>query len=215
MDRFKQMLLESGALVEGHFVYQSGRHGRQYVNKTAALVPSTHAQAFASKIRSWAVIEANLWPEVVVGPELGAITLMTRVADDLSNQGLGREVYGVVATKVSGTDPIEFMIARDQARFVNGKRVLIIEDVVTSGGSIAATARAVEAAGGVVVAGAALWNRGGVSSQKAGVPLLFAVVDEPLEDFAPEDCPLCAAGVPVNTDLGKGKQFLESRRASA
>ncbi len=202
---FRSMLFESGAIVEGHFVLNSMRHARLYVNKTAALVPAAHARAFGARIGSQFLGHTI---DAIVAPELGAITLMTRVSDYLSTQELGRESYGVIATKIKGTDPPQFEIGRDQARFVKGKRVLVVEDVITSGLSIASTIRAAEAVGGIVVAAAALWNRGSVTAEKLGVSKLVCVVEEEIETFPPDDCPLCRDGIPVNTNLGKGTQFL-------
>lgn len=205
MSKYRQMLLESGAVVEGHFVLNSGRHARLYVNKTAALVPSSHAQAYGSGIGSHFMGHTV---DVIVAPELGAITLMTRVSDWLNRQELGRENYGVVATKIPGTSPVAFEIARDQARFVKDKRILVVEDIITSGASIISTIRSVKAVGGRVVGAAALWNRGGATKEQIGVPDLHCLVVERIEDFAPDECPLCRAQEPINVDFGHGATFL-------
>lgn len=202
-ESIESLLIESGAVRQGHFAYASGRHGELYINKTVALVPSSHAQWFGRSI-VYAMIERGVHVEAVVGPELGAITLMTRVADEFNRQGLGREVYGVIATKVPGTKPQQFSIDRDQARFVEGKKVLVVEDVLTSGGSARETVEAVRRAGGETVAAAALWNRGGVTASRLGVPQLFSLVEKRLPDYALDECPQCRAGIPRDTILDKG-----------
>ncbi len=204
----KELFLESGAVVEGHFVLNSMRHAATYVNKTAALVPSSHAQAFGARIGSQFMGHTI---DALVAPELGAITLMTRVSDYLNRQELGRENYGIIATKIKGIEPPVFEIVRDQARFLKGRRVLVVEDVVTEGLSIISTIKAVQNNGGTVVGAAALWNRGGVTAEKLKVPKFVCIVNEAIESYDAGDCPLCRDGVPVRVDLGKGAKFLEAQ----
>jgi orotate phosphoribosyltransferase len=86
--------------------------------------------------------------------------------------------------------------------------VLVVEDILTTGGSARLVVEAVAAAGGTVVGVGALCNRGGVSAQQIGAPVLFSLSTVPMESFAAEECPLCAAGVPVNTRVGKGAAFV-------
>jgi orotate phosphoribosyltransferase len=87
----------------------------------------------------------------------------------------------------------------------------VVEDILTTGGSARMVVEAVAAAGGTVVGVGALCNRGGVTAQALGAALLFSLAEVPLESFAPEECPLCRAGVPVNTRVGKGAAFLAGR----
>jgi orotate phosphoribosyltransferase len=63
-----------------------------------------------------------------------------------------------------------------------------------------------------VVGVAALCNRGGVTAEALGAPALYSLASVPLESWPAEECPLCAAGVPVNTRLGKGAAFLAASR---
>jgi orotate phosphoribosyltransferase len=206
---FKDFLIEDGVLVPGHFVFASGRHSKWYVNKTAAFVLSHHAQAYARRIAEIIYFDV---PEVeaVVGPELGAITFMADVRMALYEL-TGKPIAGVMATKVPGTK--KFEIGRDQARFLKGKQSLVLEDVLTTGESALNTVEAISQIGGNSVAVGALWNRGGVTAANVGVPKLFALIDEQLEDFLEEDCPDCLALLPVHTHLGKGRMFLQTERA--
>jgi orotate phosphoribosyltransferase len=207
------LLFESGALVEGHFVYASGRHGSLYVNKTAGLVLASHACEFAVRIvRHF----AKSGIEAVVAPELGAVVLGANVARELYKAGV-RDIACIVAEKerVEGKPTGKFFIGRDQARFLKGRRALVVEDILTTGDSARETVHAARAAGGDPVAAAALWNRGGISAEHLDVPELWAIVNEKLEDWPAEQCPLCRRGVPVNTDFGKGAQFLTHKASAA
>ncbi|NTU84745.1 MAG: phosphoribosyltransferase, partial [Chloroflexales bacterium] len=67
------------------------------------------------------------------------------------------------------------------------------------------------ASGGVVVGVGALCNRGGITAAQIGAPALYCLAEVPLESFAPEACPLCAAGAPVNTRLGQGAAFVAGK----
>ncbi|MES2994806.1 MAG: phosphoribosyltransferase [Patescibacteria group bacterium] len=206
MSRYRNLLVESGAIVEDHFVYNSGQHGRLYVNKTAGFVPVSHAKAFAR-----AIADEFDNVEAVVGPELGAIALMAHVAAYLLDTRPSAEVYEVMATKIPGINPQEFEIARDQARFLVGKRVLLVEDILTQGINARGSVAAIQKAGGIIIGAGVLWNRGSVTAETIGVPKLFSLIDEPLQSYDEDDCPMCRMGVPVNTELGKGKQFLERK----
>jgi orotate phosphoribosyltransferase len=72
---------------------------------------------------------------------------------------------------------------------------------------------AVRAAGGQVVAVAALCNRGGLTAADLDVPVLRALMELSLESWEASACPLCRDGVPVDTEVGKGREFLAARGA--
>ncbi|HEX5774483.1 MAG TPA: phosphoribosyltransferase family protein [Candidatus Paceibacterota bacterium] len=206
--KYRSLLAESGAIVEGHFQYASERCGAVYINKTAAFAPSSHAQAYGKCIADY----ARTWGDsikCIVAPEFGAIALMTRVADDLAQPervGRKREIYGIIATKIAGTKPQRFEIARDQARFVQGRGVLVVEDLLTTGESARETVEAVRRAGGDPIAVAALWNRGSVTAEMLNVSELFSIVEEVFPSYERNECPQCQAGIPFDTILGKGKK---------
>ena len=92
-----------------------------------------------------------------------------------------------------------------------GRRVLVVEDIVTTGGSVRQTVAAVRTAGGQVTMVTALCNRGGVTAADLGVPVFSALVTLSLDSWEAASCPLCRDGVAVNTDVGKGREFLASR----
>ena len=61
--------------------------------------------------------------------------------------------------------------------------------------------------------GVDLFNRGNITAESLGVPRLMSLVELELSTYNPETCPLCATGVPINTDVGKGKEFLASKHS--
>ncbi len=104
-----------------------------------------------------------------------------------------------------------FVLKRGYDKRVSGKKVVIGEDVLNTGGSVASTIEAVRKAGGEVVLVVAICNRGGVTSEQLGVPCLISGVQATLQTFPPDECPLCARGIPVDLDHGHGKAFLASK----
>ncbi len=189
-------------LIDNHFVYTSGKHGSAYVNKDAVYPHTKETELLCKQI---ALRFAGHRIDVVVGPVIGAVILSYAVARNLSELN-DREVLGVYAEK---TGDGGFDIKRGYDKLIRGKRVLVVEDVLTTGESVRKVVQAVRSAGGDVVGVAALCNRGSVTARDlADAPELFALVDIPLDAWDEAACPLCARGVPVNVDVGKGREFL-------
>ena len=106
-----------------------------------------------------------------------------------------------------------FVIKRGYDKLIKGKRVLVVEDILTTGGSVKKVIEATRAIGGEVVGLGVLCNRGGIMPQDVGnVPKLFSLVNIKLDAWSEADCPLCAKGVPINTDVGKGREFLARKK---
>ncbi len=191
---------------DSHLVYTSGRHGSAYVNKDA-VYPHT-------KLTSWlcGVIASHFKGEsvdVVVAPAIGGVILTQWTAHQLSEMTSGEDILAVYAEK---TKDGEFVIKRGYDKLVAGKRVLVVEDILTTGGSVKKVVACVRELGGEIVGVGALCNRGGVSAEDLDVPELFSLVDITLESWPEDECPLCARDVPINTDVGKGREFLQRKR---
>lgn len=200
-EEIRGILVEVGVIVRGHFVYTSGKHGAIYINKDALyphIIPTTQL------CHQIALLFVDDGVEAVIGPAMGGVILATRVAEQLI-QLTREEPLGLYADK-DGKD--DFVIRRGYDKLVAGKRVLVVEDVLTTGNSAKKVVAAVRQAGGLVVGLAALWNRGGITAESVGVPNLVALVSRQLEAWDAEECELCARGIPVNVDVGKGREFL-------
>jgi orotate phosphoribosyltransferase len=202
MSRAAEILAEVGGILTGrHVVYTSGRHGRAYVNKDA-VYPHTERVAELCGLLAESVRE--LEAEVVCGPALGGIILSQWTAHHL-------HALAVFAEKLPASG---LGLRRGYDRLVAGRRVLVVEDVLNTGGSVREAVAAVRAAGGEVVAVAALCNRGGLTAADLDVPVLRALMALSLESWDAASCPLCRDGVPVDTDVGKGREFLATPAAT-
>ena len=200
-ERATAILAESGAVIrDSHIVYTSGRHGSVYVNKDA-VYPLTSRVCELCELMADAA--RPLGAELVCGPAMGGIILAQWTGHHL-------RVPAVYAEKAPEGG---MALRRGYDALVRGRRVLVVEDVVNTGGSLADTIRAVRAAGGTVAGAVALCNRGGVTAADLDVPSLHALLELSLDSWAADECPLCRRGVPVNTAVGKGREFLARRGA--
>lgn len=178
-DAVLDLFRRSGALLEGHFRLSSGVHSAGYLQCALVLQHPDHAAALgvalAERVRA-------LRPATVLAPALGGIVIGHEVARALGARALFAERQDGVLTLRRG-----FTIGEAEP-------VLVVEDVVTTGGSTRETIQVARAAGGRVVGVASMVDRSDVAS--FDVPF-HALVRVSLPAYEPERCPLCAAGVPV------------------
>lgn len=198
------ILKKTGALIDNdHFVLTSGKHSPIYVNKDA-MYPHT---AEASKIgKFFAEKFKDKDIDVVVGPALGGIILSQWTAYHLSKLKK-KEVFGVYTEKDLEKNQI---FTRGYEKLVKNKKVLVVEDLTTTGGSVVKVINSVKQHGGKVIAVGVMVNRDpkNVNTKSIGVP--FYSLDELFtENYEVKDCPLCKKNIPINTMVGHGKKFLE------
>ncbi|KKW38899.1 hypothetical protein A3I46_01950 [Candidatus Kaiserbacteria bacterium RIFCSPLOWO2_02_FULL_54_13] len=219
-ERYAQDVLERvGAIItDSHIVYTSGRHGSAYINKDA-LYP--HTRETSNLCCEIAERFSNDSVDVVIAPAVGGVILSQWVAYHLT-EITGREVLGVYADKDSGRGGDgfirdEFVIKRGYDKLIAGANVLVVEDLLTTGGSVRKVVAAVRAEHGNVVGVGVLCNRGGVTpADIGGAKKLVALVNIEMKSMTEEECTstgLCAKGIPVNTIIGHGKEFLARREA--
>ena len=200
------LLQKVGAFRTGHFVFTHGRHSDSYVNKDA-LYPYTHDTSQLCKAMAERFIDKNV--EVVIGPTMGAAILAQLVAFHLTEL-TSKEVYGVYADKDGQGG---FILRRGYDEIVRGKNVLVVEDLTTTGGSIKKVVEVARDAGATVIGAIAIVNRGGVTRAAVGNPPIFlSLVELHLESWDESDCDLCKKGIPVNTDIGHGREFVARQK---
>jgi len=177
-DDILKLLEQVGAIRTGHFELSSGRHSATYIQCALVLEHPKHAEqlghALADRFRDLSVA-------CVVAPALGGIIVGYEVARALGVRSL------FVERDRSGQ-----MTLRRGFEIKPGERVLVIEDVWTTGGSTRETIGVVEQEGGLVVAAGALIDRTG-GSLELSVPAR-ALVEMAVASYEPDDCPQCHAG---------------------
>ena len=197
-----QVLQDVGAFRAGHFVFTSGLHADTYINKDA-IYP--HVGEVSKLCAEMARRFANDNIEAVLGPAVGAVILSTWTAYHLS-QAQAREVWGVYADKDGQGG---FAVRRGYDKLIAGKRILIVEDLTTTGGSIRKVVDAARSVGADVAGAIALCNRGDVTKEMVGDPGRFeTLVTLDMEQWPADSCELCANNIPINTDVGHGAEFV-------
>lgn len=200
-------------ITNSHFVYTSWRHGTKYLNKDA-IYPHTRETSQLCLEIAERFADDNV--QVVIAPAVGGVILSQWVAYHLTRI-TGREVLGVYADKdnVDGKDT--FVIKRGYEKLIPGKNVLVVEDLLTTGGSVRSVVEAVRWCKGNVVGVGVLCNRGNVTpADLADIPKLVALVDIEMESMTADECARtgpCSKGVPINTDVGHGRAFLAKKQA--
>jgi len=181
-------LEKRGALLRGHFLLTSGLHSDAYFEKFRVLESPELTRKLLSLI---ADDVRRLNPDIIAGPTTGGILVAFALADML---GLGAAYAELPPDGSKGR-----VFRRDFP--LRGKRVLVVDDVMTTGGSVSDTIEAVRRESGQVVGVGLLVDRSG--GKDLGFPVLSALKLE-MNAWRPEECPLCREGVPI-TVRGKGK----------
>jgi len=188
----EQVYKDANALLDGHFLLASGNHSRRYLQSAKVLEypkkASLLTDALAKMIR-----ESGIEVDTVCAPALGGVLAGYELARSL-------DVRSIFVEKKEGG-----MELRRGFEVSKGEKIIICEDIITTGGSALKAAQAIEALGAEVVAFASLANRGfckrvgGNSKVKPECSLpsdvpLFALDDFSFEMYAPENCPMCKDG---------------------
>lgn len=183
----ERSLREAGALLTGHFQLSSGRHSGVYVEKFRLLERPPQTDALCRMIADWA---RGLSPQVVAGPTTGGIIISYEVARHLG-------LRSIFAENPTGPLDAEGGGRSFQRGFTiaPGERVLVVDDVLTTGGSVRDVLDAVRAAGGEPLAVAVLIDRSGGKAD-FGVPF-FSCLALDLPSCEPDECPLCEQGLPL------------------
>ncbi|MBN1794110.1 MAG: orotate phosphoribosyltransferase [Candidatus Omnitrophica bacterium] len=184
IDIFKK----SGALQKGHFELSSGLHSEQYFQCALVLQYPHYSELLCGEL---ARHFAGRGIQAVIGPAFGGIIVAYEVARHLNC----RAVFAERKEK-------ELTLRRGFALGQN-ERVLLVEDVVTTGLSIRETKELIDASGASLEGMGAIVDRS-PAPLKLGIPLT-PLVKIPVETFLPEDCPLCAAGKPITTPGSRKK----------
>jgi orotate phosphoribosyltransferase len=182
-DALLDVLRTAGALKEGHFLLASGRHSDRYVEKFDLLRrPTATVQACTSIARHFAGDRVD----VVAGPTTGGVILAFETARQMG-------VDAAYAERASdGSARREF---RRGTVFTPGARILVVDDILTTGGSVRETLAALAQQPVEVVGVSVLVDRSG-GAVSFGVPL-YPLVQLAIETWEPAECPLCGRGVPL------------------
>ncbi|MEQ8236558.1 MAG: orotate phosphoribosyltransferase [Syntrophomonadaceae bacterium] len=177
-EQAQEIFIASGALMEGHFKLTSGRHSNRYMQCAQVLQFPEYTEQLAAHI---AEKFAGDHIELVIGPAMGGIIVAYEVARQL-------KVPGIFCERENGK-----MALRRGFKIYPEQKVLVVEDVVTTGGSVVEVMEIVKEAGGLVAGVAVLVDRSG-GKVDFGVRT-EAVLTMEIESWEADQCPLCQAGM--------------------
>jgi orotate phosphoribosyltransferase len=176
----ERVFRDSGALREGHFILASGRHSPLYLEKFQVLQHPVETERLCAAIAAWA---RSLDIETVAGPTTGGLNLAHEVARQLG-------VRAIYAERRENGMGREF---RRGFSLRSDERVLVVDDIMTTGGSVHETVDAVRSAGGHVAGAAVLVDRsGGAADVDVPVEALWRL---DIPSYVSSECPLCAKGI--------------------
>jgi orotate phosphoribosyltransferase len=181
----EELFRKAGVVREGHFVLTSGLHSPVYWEKFKILQYPAYTGALCSLI---AEHFKDREPSVVVGPTTGGVILAFETARIMGTRGLFAE------------KDVQGRVLRRDFTIHLGEKVLVVDDVLTTGKSVRETLDAVRALGGDVIGVGVLVDRSN-SALSFGTEL-FSCLRSPAITYAPDECPLCAAGIPVSKPGG-------------
>lgn len=188
----EQVYKDANALLDGHFLLASGNHSSRYLQSAKVLEYPKKATLLTDALATM-IKKSGIEVDTVCAPALGGVLAGYELARSL-------DVRSIFVEKKEGG-----MELRRGFEIVKGEKIIICEDIITTGGSALKAARAIEELGGEVVAFASLANRGfckrvggnDTAKKECALPEntpLFALDDFTFEMYAPEDCPLCKEG---------------------
>ncbi|HRI02343.1 MAG TPA: orotate phosphoribosyltransferase [Pyrinomonadaceae bacterium] len=169
---------ETNALLEGHFILSSGLHSPKYLQCAMALQHPADAARFGQAI---AEHYAGIDIETVASPAIGGLVIGFAVAQALNVRFIWTERQNGEMTVRRGFSVSE------------GERILVVEDVITTGGSTLECIAALEANGAKIVAAASIIDRSNGAAD-VGVPRI-SLVSLNVPSYPPDDCPMCADGI--------------------
>ena len=196
--RMEELFRSSGALKEGHFLLKSGRHSSAYLEKFLVLQDPA---ATSELCGFWAAAhrhDGRADVDLVAGPTTGGVILAFETARQVGTRG-------IFAEEVRGDDGATTRDFRRGFHIEPGERVLLVDDILTTGGSLLAMIPAVERLGGEIVECAVLVDRSGEDRQTIASPTSGRIyplrslwrLDLPSWEAGAATCPKCRSGEPL------------------
>lgn len=195
---FSALIDEKGYLLRGHFRLSSGKCSPAYVDHWGILADSLLMEILMPPLADRFADEEI---DAVAGQARGGNVLAAWTAAYLS-QIKNQTIRALYTEK---HDPV-MILPLPLWRFAKGKRVLVVEDVLTTGSNARKVIELINGLGGKTVAVAAIWNRGNVVADDVGARII-ALIEEQIPAYSKEDCLACQANVPHDSLFGHGQEI--------
>lgn len=214
-----ELLRSVGAYRTGaHIRMASRRHTDRYFDSDALFMYPKQADIICSALAKLFGGYGEDCIEAVVGVPDGATYMAGRVAEHMFVNCKGdRNILFIRLTKAADYgEQREFAINPVNQAALSGRRVLLLEDTVSSGSSVRSAISFIESHGGSVMAVGAIWNREGLTAEDLGVDVFHSLINQPLTASLPgqEHCPACRQGIPLDLSVGHGVRVEDPRQPS-
>ncbi len=189
---FRKNLEKEKIIKNGHFLLSSGKHSNTYINKDAIFSNPQLFQYVIDFINHY-IVEKNNEYDVITGPAIAGAILAAPIS-------LANDLTFVYPEKIQIPPLYQkekfYMMAyrRGYDKVMYGKKILLVEDIITTGRSVQQTIDAVEICDGTVVDVIAIWNRSNWKPENCDI---FSIINEPVESWCKEECPDCKNGIPL------------------
>jgi orotate phosphoribosyltransferase len=174
-----EALEASGAFLQGHFQLSSGRHSDRYIEKFNLLQWPQYTEMVCRKMATWG---REYEPTTIAGPTTGGLILAYEVGRQMGLRG----IFAERASEGGRSFQRDF-------RLDPGERVMVVDDITSTGEAVADTIEAVRRAGGNPVCASVIVDRSGGKIEFSGVPF-FATTELVMQTWAPDECPICKQG---------------------
>lgn len=178
MNNLLTLFEKFGVINHGHFLLSSERHSDTYINKDSAYcIPNVFKEIVINIFYE----QANFRYDVITGPAIAGAVLAAPIST------LTGKIF-VYPEKIDG-----FMkFRRGYDKVINRKRILLVEDIITTGNSVVKTIASIQICGGIPVGVISIWNRTGW--KLPGIPVI-SLINKPVESWDKSECELCKKGV--------------------
>ncbi len=194
--RVLEILEYIGALKDVHTETHSKRHVRRYFDKRVLFADTFNTGRISTAL---ADLFLNDPVDVVCGPPQGGMILAGPVSERLREKF--RKEIPVIS--IEKNEDGTLVVSQASREALTGKTVLIVEDTVTTGGSVREVVRIARASGAKKILVGAILNRGDVRAKQLDADRFRYLASMVPEDWLPENCPLCKAGIPLEPTPGK------------
>ena len=177
-----------GVILEGHFKLTSGRHSNLYINKDKAF---THNILYREIVDQMVQILFKKYKpndyDIITGPAVAGLSLASPIALFTRKDYVYPEKSNTIITGRK-----EMIFRRGYDKVLKNKRVIITEDIITTGSSVQQTIDAVNKCDGRVICVLSIWNR---SNWGPSICPLYSLIESEVQSWDPEDCPMCKEGI--------------------
>lgn len=217
-ERIKNLFERRNVIKRGHFVVTSGKHTDTYVDKNALYIDPYIIADLCLQMASEA---AKGLPEIIVAPAAGGIVLTQWVAYYLNGIYQTARILSVFVEEDGSRHYVcrdtpsgrilhaekKFIFKRGYGKLIKGKKICIVDDILTTGITTRGVCRAVEERGGKITSVVVLCNRGEINKKDISVPRFSSLLNLKLRTWEKDNCPLCKNNVPISEEFGKGIRY--------